>query len=398
MNLINPPALLLLLAIPLVIYLGWPRLRYRRLRDSASTVLRVVIVTMLALALAGLQVSQSADRLAVVFLVDVSDSLGPDMQDAQLDYVRESLGRMGPDDVAGVVVFGADPRTERAVNAVRELNAIQSQPVTSNTDLAEAIRHGIALFPGDAARRLVVLSDGRATIGNTEAAAQQAAALGVEISFVTFAREPGPEVQVTDLNVPANVTAGQSFDLTLTIDAEEATRATVTILDTGDIIQRQEIDLRQGSNNYTLPLVGSSAGFKDFRVQVDPVGNDSFYQNNQLSTFTQIVGPPRALLIAPNEAEIQHLLPALQQAEVEVDVVQPGDMPNGLAALAQYNTVIMANVPATALSNRRMEILDTYVRDLGGGLVFIGGPNSYAPGGYYQTPLENTPARRNPDP
>src|SRR5690606_36817471 len=107
MSFTYPPALVLLLAIPFVIYLGWPRQRFRRLRDSISTMLRVVIVTLLVLALAGVQISQSANRLAVIFLIDVSDSLGIEVQEAQLDYVREAMQSMGPDDLAGVVVFGA---------------------------------------------------------------------------------------------------------------------------------------------------------------------------------------------------------------------------------------------------------------------------------------------------
>jgi len=37
-----------------------------------------------------------------------------------------------------------------------------------------------------------------------------------------------------------------------------------------------------------------------------------------------------------------------------------------------------------------MELLDQYVKDIGGGLVVVGGPETYAPGGYYQTPLERT--------
>ena len=386
----SPLALILLLAVPLVISLGWPRQRFRRLRDAASLALRVIIVLLLVLAVAGFQVSQSANKLAVVFLIDVSDSLGAGVQEQQLAYVRQSLQDMGPDDVAGVVVFGADPRTERSVNAVRELGDIQSHPVTSNTNLAAAIRHGIALFPNDAARRLVVLSDGRPTIGDTEAAVRQAAAVGVEISYVAFARPPGPEVQVTDLNVPSNVTAGQPFDLSMTIDAQAATQATVTILDAGEIIQRQTVELRQGANNYTLTLPGSSAGFKDFRVQVDPASNDTFFQNNQLATFSQIVGPPRALLVSPDDQEIQYLKPALEEAGVTIDVVRPDELPIGLASLAQYDAVVMTNVPATSLSNQRMEVLDRYVRDLGGGLVFVGGPDSYGPGGYFRTPLEDT--------
>ncbi len=386
----SPIALVLLLALPLVIYLGWPRQRFRRLRDSLSLALRSVLVLMLVLALAGLQIAQSANKLAVVFLVDVSDSIGVDAQAQELDYVRQALQNMGPDDVAGVVVFGADPRTERLVNAVRELGEIQSEPVTSNTDIAEAIRHGIALFPSDAARRLVILSDGRATVGDTDAALRQAAALGVEVSYVVPTVERGPEVQVTDLSAPSTVTENQPFDLSLTIESDEATAATVTILDAGTIIKRQEVDLRPGANHYTLSLPGSPPDFKYFRVQVDPQGSDGFRQNNELATFSQIVGPPRALLVSQNANEIQYLRPALEEGGVQIDVITPDAMPTGPAALIPYDAVVMANVPATALSNVSMETLDSYVRDLGGGLVFIGGPESYAPGGYFRTPLENT--------
>jgi uncharacterized membrane protein len=390
MSFTNPLALVLLLAIPIVLYIGWPRHAYRRRRDGISLTLRLVIVTLTALALAGTQISRAADKLAVIFLVDVSDSIGPEIQDAQLEYVRQSLQNMEPDDVSGVIVFGANSVPEHPVNAVRELEAIQSSPVTSNTDIAEAIRLGLALFPKDAAKRMVILSDGRPTVGDTDAAVRLAAAAGVEISYVAFAQQPGPEVQVTDLSVPTGITAGQPFDLTLTIDAEEATPALVTILASGQIIHRENVNLRAGSNSYTLTLPGTSAGFKDFRAQVDPATGDSFYQNNQLSAFSQVIGPPRVLLVSTADSEAQYLLPALQEAGVEVDRMGPNDLPIGLASLAQYQSVILANVPATDLSPRRMETLQAYVRDFGGGLIVIGGPNSYGAGGYFQTPLEET--------
>lgn len=49
----------------------------------------------------------------------------------------------------------------------------------------------------------------------------------------------------------------------------------------------------------------------------------------------------------------------------------------------------MADVPATALTPDRMESLRIYVRDLGGGLVAIGGLIDGV-GGYFETPLEET--------
>ena len=389
MILATPLALWLLLLLPPLIWLGWPRQRFRRARDAASTILRVLILLCIVLALSGVQLSQSADRLAVVFLVDVSDSLGPELQEAQLAWVEQAMEAMGPDDLAGIVAFGARPYTERVPGTLREPGALQSQPSRSNTDLAAAIRHGSALLPGDTARRLVILSDGRATLGDAPAAARQAAASGIEISYVVFARPPGPEVQLTALDAPAVVSADQPFDVTLSVLAGANTDAALTVLDNGNILQRETLQLRAGSNNFTLTLPGSGDGFRDIRARIDPQGSDGFYQNNQLATFTRVVGPPRALLLTEDDAEALHLLPALQQAGVIVEHMRPRELPLGLAPLLQYESVILANLSATALGRGRMEALERYVRDLGGGLVAIGGPDAFAPGGWYQTPLED---------
>jgi Ca-activated chloride channel homolog len=63
-------------------------------------------------------------------------------------------------------------------------------------------------------------------------------------------------------------------------------------------------------------------------------------------------------------------------------------MPDGLADLQNYELVILSNVPATALTQRQMEIARTYVQDLGGGLMMLGGEQSFGLGGYYKSVLE----------
>lgn len=388
MILTNPLALVLLLVIPYILYIGWPRYRFRRRRDISSLLLRTVIMLLLIFGLAGLQVVEAADRLAVIFLVDVSDSVTPTMREQELAFIHESIQAMGPDDEFGVVLFGANAVPERPVSAVRELETIRSTPVSSNTDLAEAIRLGLAMFPANVARRMVILSDGLVTAGDTEAAARLAAATGVELSYVLFAREPLPEVQVTDFHVPTTIIEGQQFDLNLTVDASDPTPATVTVLAGGEIVHTEQVDLRAGVNNYTLSLQSGTAGFKDFLVTVAPAANDYYYQNNQLSTFSTVIGPPSVLVVSPGDDESRYLVSALQEAELHVTVVQPSQLPLGVAALAQYKSVILDNVPAAQLSIQRMEALERYVRDLGGGLVVVGGPDSYGPGGYFQTPLE----------
>lgn len=383
-----PLALLLLLLIPLVIYIGRPRVTFRRGRDLASLILRVTIFTLLILALAGAQAAQAADKLAVVFLVDMSDSVGG--TDRQVEFIREALQAMRPDDEAAVVAFGANALVERPMSSVREITPIRSTPLTGNTDLQEAISLGLALFPSDAAKRIVILSDGLQTVGDAEIAARRAAATGVQISFVPLTRDRAPEVLLNDVRVPTSVGAGQLFDLSLTVTAEAATPAAITVFAGGAIIHREDVSLRAGVNHFALTLQSGESGFRDFRVQVDPVGSDGFYQNNGLAAFSRVVGAPRVLIIAQDAADSANLVRALEDQGLLVDVGGVTDLPIGVAALADYNAIILNNVPATDLSRARMETLQTYVRDLGGGLIAIGGEDAYAPGGYFETPLEET--------
>jgi len=393
MSFSNPTALALLLLLPLFIYVGLPRAFNRRWRDLFSLLVRLLLVTLIILALAGLQLPQRADRLAVVFLVDVSDSMSPRMREEALDFVRLSLDEMRVDrDQAAVVLFGANAVVEQPLANTLDLSQIGASPITLNTDLDEAIRLGLALFPQDAARRMVILSDGVETVGDAEGAARLAAATGVQIDYVPFAQQVLPgEVLVTDVRLPVRVNEGEVFDLSASVQSDSATSAELRVLAGGEIIYREDVALTEGDNRFLVgPLALPSTGFVDFRVQVEPQGADGFYQNNELSAFTEVKGRPAVLLVATDEREVEFLRPALEENGLIVDIVKPRSLPTGLASLSQYSSIMLVNVSATELSEDRMNLLQIYVRDLGGGLVAVGGPNAYGVGGYYQTPLEET--------
>ena len=103
-----------------------------------------------------------------------------------------------------------------------------------------------------------------------------------------------------------------------------------------------------------------------------------------------MVGPPRVLVVSQNDDESRYLVQALTEQGLTVDLARPDGLPTGVAALVGYNSVILDDVPATQLSPSRMDALQSYVRDLGRGLIAVGGPDAYGPGGYFQTPLEET--------
>ena len=64
-------------------------------------------------------------------------------------------------------------------------------------------------------------------------------------------------------------------------------------------------------------------------------------------------------------------------------------LPETLEEIASFDAIVIADLPATALSPRQMQMIKHYVLDLGGGLVMMGSENSFGLGGYYKTPVED---------
>jgi Mg-chelatase subunit ChlD len=399
MRFTSPLYLLLLFLVPLTGWLGAPAKGAGRRREIASLILRSIILICLILSLAGLEIVRSGNELAVVFLVDVSDSMPQEAIDSEVAFVRDAIESMSPDDKSAIVLFGADALVDRPMSAANELGLITSAPITNQTDLAEAIRLGMALFPSGTARRMVILSDGAETNGDAKAAAEFAAASRVEIVVVPFINGGGTEAMVTNVDAPTNLRPGEQFDLNVTVQSNEAVNATLRVLAGDQVLYEKNHQLRKGTQTFSLPLTAGDAGFVSYQVQIVPE-KDTFYQNNRLDAFSQVEGPPRILMVAvpPGDSlpggetrpdEYTQLLNVLQSANYDVTVIEPELFPLDLPTLAQYNSVVLVDVPARRFTQKQMELIRSYVRDLGGGLVAVGGPTSYGVGGYYGTPLED---------
>lgn len=400
MSFSSPLFLLLLLLAPVIFWMGWTGSESVRRRELVSLILRLIIVVSIILALAGIEIVRKGDNLAVVFLVDVSDSMPPEAVSSEMSYLRESLDAMGADDQAAVILFGADALVERPMLTGAELGQVTSVPVTTQTDLAEAIRLGMALFPSGAAKRMVILSDGAQTTGDALKAAEFAAAAGVQIVSVPFVMTGGVEALVTGVDAPADLRVGEQFDLNITIESDEAMRAVVRVFTGSEMLYQGTHELRRGTQTLSLPLTADTTGFIRYQVQITPE-QDVFFQNNRFDAFSQVQGAPAILVVAPRAGEplpggearpdeSAAILQVLDVAGYSVNVVTPASLPADLPTLAQYNSVVLVNVPARELGLNQMLALQTYVRDLGGGLVAIGGTTSYGVGGYYGTPLEET--------
>src|SRR5919112_4764811 len=157
----------LLLLLPALALTFIPHLAARRRmgvgRRRAAIVLRTLLLSALVFALAGIQLVLPVDRLATVFVVDLSDSVGNDGRENALAFLRESFEVMPEGDQAGIVAFGKEALVERLPEEFREIDRLRSTPVKAATDVGAALRLAAALFPDASQKRIVLLSDGNDT-------------------------------------------------------------------------------------------------------------------------------------------------------------------------------------------------------------------------------------------
>jgi Ca-activated chloride channel family protein len=221
MRFTSPLYLLLLLLVPLVVYIGAPSKGASRKRELTSLVLRLIIILCLIFSIAGLELIQRGNNLAVVFLMDVSDSMTQQAVEQEVGYVRESLKSMKADDKAAIILFGADALVERPMSSLNELSAITSVPVTNQTDIADAIQLGLALYPSGYAKRMVILSDGAETTGDALNSAKFALASDVQIVVLPFVNKINAEALITNVDAPAHLRNGEQFDLNVSIQSNQ---------------------------------------------------------------------------------------------------------------------------------------------------------------------------------
>jgi Mg-chelatase subunit ChlD len=385
-----------LLALPLI--RQWFTPSASRLRVSRRTLygvfLRLLVGLGLILSLAGVQWVQPVDDLTVVFALDLSDSVPVEERARAERFIREAAAEMPPGARAAVIAFGEEALVERLASEARDLPPIASVPGASRTDIASALRLALALFPEDSQKRLILLSDGLENVGEALARSDWLASRGVEIDIVPLLAPPvEAEAYLADLEVPAAVREGQSFAVTALIESTVAQRATVRLFDAGDLVVSRQLELEPGMNRMELRVTAEKSGFHRYRAELAPAA-DTLPQNNLASGFTQVYGPPRVLIVAGSitsagtSGEADVVRRALASTRVNVDMIVPAALPGDLATLSNYDTVVLVNVPARAIPEGAMKALPLYVRELGRGLVMIGGENAYGAGGYLRTPLE----------
>lgn len=383
-------ALLLLLTLPPVIFVGLLSVRARpreRGRIWASTALRSLILLCITLAIAGLQWITAGGPLNVVFLVDRSASVSQSNRDATQAYVKQAIASMGPDDRAGVVLFGEDAVVDRALSADTDWSVGAKQPPDVATNIAGAIQLAAALFPEGGSRRLVLLSDGVETVGQARDVAKSLSGQGIQLSVVPLGNQATGEVAVNSVTAPGSVAAGQQLQVSVDVRSTASTAATLSLYDGTTLVGKQDLQVQAGDTKASFTVSAQTQGFHVFKAHVASV-DDRYTQNNDAEGFTIVRKPPLVLILATAPENAQPFAAALKAGGIDSYVTSPYGMPLTMAELDTYDAVVLANDSAQVLGEDRQAMLQSYVRDEGHGLIMLGGDTSFGAGGYLRSPLE----------
>ncbi|MFO1500554.1 MAG: glutamine amidotransferase [Verrucomicrobiota bacterium] len=381
---------LLPVAAAWVIWLTWKSdVQVSPWRRWTALALRLVMVLAVVLALAGVQWLRPLEGINVFFVLDRSDSIPSAQQEAARDYVNRAFAHRKAVDQAGVLVFGTEASIESSITPLIDVEKIHAVVATERTDLAGAIRLGTAAFPETGQKRLVLITDGNENIGDALGAALAAKPLGVTVDVVPLGVARGQDVSVQKLGLPSSVKKGQTFDVKIYAQADKAQPATVRLYRNDQLLGEQKVELAAGKNLFTFPQTLNDPGFYSYDVAVE-AASDSVAQNNRATSFTSVKGEPTILIVSSDPAGDARLAEALRSANVQVKLTDLTGFPSSLAQMQSYDALFLSNVAAGDLGRDLMRLLESAVRDFGVGLVCIGGDQTYAAGGYRDTPLEAT--------
>jgi Ca-activated chloride channel homolog len=388
---------LLLLALPLLAALLWWDMRsvhpMQGKRKSWLLVLRATAVLLALLALAGPARLTLTGRQAVVLVLDHSQSLGEKGLAEVLARASALRAALPAEVECSCVALGDEPALMTDVFPLQLTAARRDWQLLHGvrSDYAAALDFSRSLFPPGAARQIVVIGDGEETQGDMLLAAQRAAVSGVKLHVIPVAGERKPDARVREL-VPSRSRLHEGATLTLTafLDSTLDGNAAAKLYENGVEVERRSVQLVAGQETkLTFTRSPPVRDIYKYRVALDQVQGDTLPGNNDALALVDVRGRLRLLLCEGESGPAATpLVDAMQKEGIAITLKQPGSIPQTLAELAGFDAVILSDISARQVGEAAMRALHEYVEKLGGGLLMLGGPNSFGLGGFHATPIE----------
>ena len=388
-NFSNPWFLLLLIPAFLLGIIPYFRLnkRYRKTRNRiTSIVLHLIIMTLSISVLAGITFKYDTpmSENEVILLVDTSDSGDKASIEAKNNFIKTVIDNNDSMFKLGIVTFGynqvyASPLSNDMTGAYSKyLNAMSSAD-NSATDIASALTYTAELFENPSTARIVLISDAVETDGDAATAIKYVAAMGITVDSVQLSTSTAnKEVQILEMIHPEDIIkVGDEFTVKLTIESSFEGEAVLMPYDNGTAGKEIPVTLVKGEQTVDIPYSFTLPGMHKLSFELSSPEEDenALLQNNEYSSYIYLEIFDDILIIEGFKDESRSLCEMLND-EINVKVVNVNDtdnIPSTLDELRAYDEVVLCNVANNQLPEGFDLILQSYVKDIGGGLFTICG-------------------------
>ncbi|MDE6029803.1 MAG: VWA domain-containing protein [Clostridiales bacterium] len=395
---LNSPWWLVLL-VPAFFLALFPHFRvakkYRRNRNRIiSLVLHLVIVTLCIFTLSGVYFTYDKADVSneVLILVDRSysgEQYGTSQYDKD-DFVRSVIEESGKKYKVGVVTFGYDQVYAAKMSTDTDevyRNYLSAQtPNDSATNLAGALDYARSLFTNQNGGKVVLISDGEQTDGDALTAIKMMSANGIQVNSVYFPNTyvGRSEVLVSDIELPEDfVSLDDPFKVTVTVRARNGGigHAKLSLYDdcTADgelLLETKDVDIVASEQRFEFSVTLTTPNIHKLKVNIQSA-NDEISYNNDYYAYVYIKASNRILIIERDSGSSEKFIESLSESEeYSAEVVNVSDsekMPQTLDALREYDEVVLMNIANRDMPDGFVDILYSYVHDIGGGLFTVGG-------------------------
>lgn len=389
------------IAIPLVILSIIPFLRLRKGRKLAvkrivPLIIQILLITMVTALISGITIVETTappEQTDIVLVVDMSDS-NSSMKDDMNEYIKSIHEGADANTRIGTILFGkgAYKLQDFEAPSIKDdyLSFDKANLDTSITDIHSALVAAEEMFKDDRVnKRVVLISDGRNTSAVEPWAAAQMlsdANIRLDAKYFDIANSDNDEVQLIEVSV-APRDDKDSTKVKIRVEAKSTADVRGKVILTEVMADGSEevfhtfddINFKKGegwSGEFDYDAEGEGIHSVYAKVLVD---SDTIEQNNRLYEWFKVDATASFLIIEGSDDQadlVEDLLKDVDET-YSVTVKTTKQFPDTMEELLEYDEIILMNVNLKDLGNSDIEHLRRYVNEVGRGLVYTAGQNSY---------------------
>ncbi|MBF0198995.1 MAG: VWA domain-containing protein [Planctomycetes bacterium] len=354
---------------------------------------RVLALFLIVLALCRPYGKEACTHVHRTYLVDLSASVTLDDVEEQLLRIEKEVEALSEDDSWSLFGFARELKVYGFVELRKLLSDWQEfgsdTHYREETCLSSAILSTRLAFPSGKNKELVILSDGSSTDGELKKSLAILSKEGVKVKFSPLDNLSIPEACVLSLSSQAkSAHHGEVLRLKTDIRSNTAMEATLKLMHQGVLEQEKKVKLSSGNtSSFYFDTIVRAHGRADYNIELVPE-KDHYTGNNRVDVAVPVKGKAKIVVIHQNPSSMRAFKRALSKQGYDVHVRDENGLPGTLEELLEFDALVLANVPATAMTDRQMRDIKSYVTHFGGALVMMGSENSFGLGGYYKTPVE----------